>query len=244
MPNATEKVLMVLNALCMSQSEPTALSKISDVTGLNKSTVSHILKILCQHNYASRVSHTAGYLPGAELYYLTRYGKFESGLIERCRPAMQDLHDRYGCTVGLSVINNGQKYIIDRISGDFVHNDPDAYIIKDRLLSISGRVILSRMPTNEVLELFHKGALSALSESTAELFEKLNLIKNKEVCFMSEVYGDKVFSSFAFPVMNKGVCAASVGICFVRPCNNNDIVGEYRKEIMANVVSASRLVNI
>ena len=51
MANSVEKTMIILRALSNCKNNPIRLAELSQITGINKSTTSHILKTLCDNGY-------------------------------------------------------------------------------------------------------------------------------------------------------------------------------------------------
>ena len=160
MANSVEKTMQTLRALSDSRGKAVTLSDLSAKTGINKSTLSHIIKVLCQDGYVSRVSHREGYTVGPELFFLTRYGRFGEEITSSCHSILEYLSRETGGTAIFSVLNKGKKYIIDYVEGDISYRDSGASILSDDLYrTVTGRKLLSVLPVDEAIEVFRQNGL-------------------------------------------------------------------------------------
>ncbi len=157
MIHAVQKAMKILSVLSDTPSQPVPLMDIAQRTGYPKPTCSHILETLCHDGYVVRVSQTKGYLPGPALYCLTRYGRYEEELVSLCRPVMRWMERTSHATVILSVIRNGQKFIIDYADTEQqMLSDHFRIRLDDIYRTATGRVILSHMSLNEIREIYEK----------------------------------------------------------------------------------------
>ena len=218
MPNCTEKTMLILRALSDSKGVPVALERLSEITGINKSTASHILKTLCFGGYVHRVSHTLGYLPGPELHMLTRYGRYGEDIITECHPILEYLYRKCGGTAVFALINKDKKYIIDRVSDDNLYHDGDAGILRDDIYrTVTGRVLLASMPLDEALEIYDSLGNPDRSEwsevrTRGDFLEELSKIAEMPCYFLKIKSGDRVWLSFACAVHRNGICVGAIGL--------------------------------
>ncbi|MBE6705485.1 MAG: hypothetical protein E7583_09495, partial [Ruminococcaceae bacterium] len=116
MPNSVEKTMMILRAISDGKGTPVTLERISSDTGINKSTLSHIVSTLAKSGYLQRVSHNEGYIIGPELHFLTRYGRYGEDIISVCNPILEHLARITDATAVFAILGGDKKYIIDRVS--------------------------------------------------------------------------------------------------------------------------------
>lgn len=218
MPNCTEKTMLILRTLSDSRGVPVSLERLSHITGINKSTASHILKSLSAGGYVHRVSHTLGYLPGPELYMLTRYGRYGEDIITECHPLLDYLYRKCGGTAVFALINKDRKYIIDRVSEDNLYLDGDAGILRDDVYrTVTGRVLLASMPLDEALEIYDSLGSPKRSEwsevRTRQGFvSELSRISALPCYSMQNKSGDRIWLSFACAVRRNGTCVGAIGL--------------------------------
>ncbi len=221
MPNAVQKTMLILRALSDGQGCPITVSTISAKTGINYSTVSHILKTLCADNYVIRVSHNEGYLLGPELHYLTRYGNYGKSLVDVCHPILHWLNKNSGGTALLAVLSGKQKYVIDRVENESIYKDFESNIIIDGLArTATGRVILAHMQICDALEIFSELELPMMGWSEVtdrdSFLKQLSEIRQKKLYHHCFNQSDAHWDSWAIPVMAKHKCIGAVGLAMKR----------------------------
>ncbi len=155
MPNSVQKAMMILRKIADATGHPVTVTRLSEQTGIQKSTLAHILKTLCEEHYLVRVSHNEGYVLGPELYLLTRYGRYGVDIIHECHPILRYIHKKTGATATFSVLKSNRKYIIDRVADDNVYPDKSAELLVDDLYrTVTGRVLLANIPPVDALEVW------------------------------------------------------------------------------------------
>ena len=160
MPDCVQKVMMILRELSDAVGRPVPLAVLSERTGIHKSTLSHILKDLCDEHYVVRVSHTEGYVLGPETYLLTRYGRYGKDIIHECHPILRYINKEIGGTAVFAVVKSNVKYIIDRIADEGVYKDEGADLLVDDLYrTVTGRVILANIPLVDALDIWERNGL-------------------------------------------------------------------------------------
>lgn len=214
--------MLILRTLADAKGKNVTLAEISEATGLNKSTASHIIKILCRDGYITRVSHREGYIPGPELFFLTRYGRYGGEYVNLCHPILRWLCGKTGGTAVFAVVKGNKKYIIDYVEGDLHYNDSGAFIMGDDLYrTVTGRVVLANIPTHEALEIFdsngvpENGHWDEVCDSRSFL-EELDMIRHKKVLDAVSENGSRVYTSFAVPIFCDKKCIGSLGLVTVR----------------------------
>ncbi len=218
MPNCTEKTMLILRALSDSRGIPVTLERLSEITGINKSTASHILKTLTLGGYVHRVSHTLGYLPGPELHMLTRYGRYGEDIITECHPILDYLYRKCGGTAIFALINKDKKYIIDRVSADNLYLDGDAGILRDDVYrTVTGRALLAAMPLDEALEIYDSLGNPKRSEwsevrTRRDFVAELSRISEMSCYSLQNKNGDRIWLSFACAVRKNGACVGAIGL--------------------------------
>lgn len=218
MANSTEKAMMVLRAVSDGHGQPVSLQKLSYDTGINKSTLSHIIKTLNELGYIQRISHNEGYICGPELFFLTRYGRYESEISNICHPVLKWLNKKTGYTVILTVLRNGKKYIIDHIEGAYRYVDSQADIINDDAYrTATGKVILANMSMYDA-SVFYRANKQNGSEEFAKLkkesefLDELNKIRDLPVYLSETFYENVKFFVFASPLFESKKLAGAMGL--------------------------------
>lgn len=219
MPNSVEKTMMILRAVSDGKGEPVSLERISAVCGINKSTASHILKVLSASGYLRRVSHSLGYITGPELHMLTRYGRYGEDIITECHPILEHLHKKCGGTAVFSVLADGKKYIIDRVSDVSLYSDNDASILGDDLYrTVTGRVLLAAAPLDAALSVYdsigapRKGEWNEARTRDSFISELSHISRLSCYSCINESVGNYSWLSFACAVRRGGMCVGAIGL--------------------------------
>ncbi len=227
MANSVEKTMQVLRTLSDSKGRAVTLSDLSKKTGINKSTLSHIIKVLCGEGYVARVSHREGYTVGPELFFLTRYGRFGEEITSGCHSILELLNRETKGTAIFAVLNGGKKYIIDYIEGQVHYSDSPAVILSDDLYrTVTGRVLLSRLSSFEAIEIFRENGLPKEGHWDAVKSEndyQAELSKIRQMPCLCEVIPSesRTLISFAAPIHKKRKCIAALGLVLEKTGETN-----------------------
>ena len=146
MIKSVKKAMDILSILSDSAETPIPLQELAERTGMNKSTCAHIVDTLCETLYVERVSRTQGYRLGPWAYMLSRYGRYQNTLVSISTPVLRWLHGKTGATVFISVICNGQKYIVYHIDKADILPMSDGSIIQGYLeTTATGLFLMAHM---------------------------------------------------------------------------------------------------
>ncbi len=175
MIKSVQKAMTILTAISDNKNKPITLKCLSEKTGIEKTTCSHIISTLTDQGYIKRVSHTQGYVLGPAAFCLARYGRYDDDFISLCRPVMNWLYNKTKSAVAVSVIQGSQKFIIDYI-------DPDKSIYKegvdirtdDIYRTATGRIILRNMDNTAVADIFNKYGIPKEHWAEVQTLEDLN----------------------------------------------------------------------
>ena len=228
MANSVEKTMIILRALSNCKNNPIRLAELSQITGINKSTTSHILKTLCDNGYVYKVSRKDGYLPGAELFMLTRYGRYKEDIALICHPLLKWLSSKTGATTLFAVVEGTKKYIVDYCENSYIYHDIGANIIDDALYTtVTGKVIIAHLRQHKALELFEKLNLAEKPgwekvHDRASFLDELKIIKEKDVVTNIAIEDNKNLNGFASPVYKNGTCIGAIG-AVIWELDNTDI---------------------
>lgn len=219
MPNSVEKAMLVLRELSDAGGAPVTLAALSERLALNKSTLAHILKTLAADRYVLRISHTAGYTLGPELYYLARQ-RFGEELVAVCHPLLRYLHRESGGTAVLAVMHRAHKYIIDNVDGVgyFKNQGEGARIVSDEIYrTVTGRILLSEMPEHEALAMFDELGAPAPAEwpeasDRTEFLAALEKIRREKTCARMTRFRGAGHIALAVPVHDGEKCVGAMGL--------------------------------
>ena len=227
MPNSVEKTMIILRAISDGKGAPVSLERISSDTGINKSTLSHIVSILTKSGYLQRISHNEGYIIGPELHFLTRYGRYGEDIISVSHPILEYLNKRTDALAVFAVLGNEKKYIIDRVSSQNIYRDGDAAILNDDIYrTVTGRVLLANAAPDRALEIYKK--LGAPDTSTWQkavttegFLSQLCIIRDTPCYYIKSSSGSFVWHSFAVPIFDRKKCEGALGLA-IRNDNTSD----------------------
>lgn len=218
MANSVEKTMQVLRRLSDCRGKAVTLASLSEQTGINKSTLAHTVKVLCEKGYVTRVSHKEGYTVGPELFFLTRYGRFGEEITSGCHSILELLNRETGGTAIFAVISKGKKYIIDYVEGHISYRDSGATILSDELYrTVTGRKLLSALPTDEAIEVFRQNGVPEPGiweevKSEGDYLRELGRLKNTEVYVKYTSYSGRELMSCAALVYKGDRCMAALGL--------------------------------
>lgn len=121
-PKGAQAALRAIRLLKCFSTEQSQMSlvKISNISGLNKTTVHRLLRALQSEGFIERDSVTAEYRLGAGLMALGVQALTSSDLRRRVRPLLQALANNTGETVTLEVPVENSMLILDEIRSRYV----------------------------------------------------------------------------------------------------------------------------
>jgi len=227
MPNSVEKTMMILRAISDGKGTPVTLERISSDTGINKSTLSHIVSTLAKSGYLQRVSHNEGYIIGPELHFLTRYGRYGEDIISVCHPILEYMNRKTDALAVFAVLGNEKKYIIDRVSSQNIYSDNDATILNDDIYrTVTGRVLLANVVPDRALEIYKR--LGTPDKDTWQkavtmegFLSQLCIIRDTPCYYIKNISGGFVWHSFAVPIFDRKKCEGALGLAIKNDISNS-----------------------
>jgi len=247
---SVHKAFEILKLLSDSYPNGIRLENICSMTGINKSTCSHLLDTLIDSGMAERMSF-ATYRLAAGCFYLTRAGRFDETRLAVCRPVLRWLHKKTGQTVIIAEIQNSTKYVVDYVEGpmNLAKMNEDIYI--DNIYrTATGRMILSHMNNEDIYEVVRKIGLPNKTEwqnvlSLEELLKELSKIKKQQSYFAYSQHHGVCSIGISAPIFESKKIAGAVGIAF----NSDDVPNEtdkefadYKKYIVAAAAEMTRRI--
>ncbi len=244
MISSVQKALKILKIVSEERNAPVTNSFICEKTGYNKSTCSHILSTLTAEGYLKRAA-LRGYVLGPLAYCLSRYGRYDDSLVTLCRPVLHRLHSQTGYAVILSVIDSGNKFIIDYI-------DPDALIFAenfeirpdDLYRTAAGRIMLANMHPDEIREVYKRHGLPSERDwpgiaSYDALLGAIGKINKKGAAFTESLVGDKLMhSGYAVGIYRHSECIAALGVAVSLSPDERFSFRERENELSALLIKA------
>lgn len=239
MINSISKCMQILSCISDHHGQPVSLKEISEKTDIPKPTAVHILNTLIADGYVNRISHSKGYVLGPSLFYLTRFGKYNDSFISICHPVMKWLNTQTGHTIILAVIHGGKKYIIDRIDSQHHLLEKDGDILTDDIYrTATGRVLLSNMSQEDVLEIYNRYQAPTEREwkqvnSFETLKTELSKILPKDVVKTSEINtkDGSILYGYARALYAGINCVGALGLAAKYDSNNIELSTYEESEI-------------
>ena len=245
MIGSVQKTTKILTAISEGKNKPVSLSHISSVTGINKSTCSHIISTLSAEGFVKQVSRTMGYILGPAAYCLSRHGKYNNEFVSICHPLIRWLHEKTGYAVIYAVIEGGQKYTIDYIDTKERILPESSEIIPDDIYgTATGRIIMANMDKDERKGIFEKNEIP--SEETWEgvlsfetLEEKLSEFdKNGTLQTCRETDDGKIILGYAAAVFRYTKCVGALGVAVLCTKEEYEHFEEKEALIKQNIIKA------
>lgn len=237
MIKSVKKALDILTILSANAETPIALSELSAQTGLNKSTCSHIVDTMCETMYVERVSRKEGYRLGPWSYMLSRYGTYHQSLIKTASSVMRWLQEQTEATVFISVICNGQKYIVYHIDNDNILPMSDGSMIQGYMeTTATGRLLMAYLDSDALRHCVRKRNQDMEDVLSPELEQELKAIRQHGYAHCS--VDVQQTQSFAFRIMEGSKTVASVGVLYP---NDKDSLEFRQTVIKAGKTAASEI---
>lgn len=219
---SVQKAMNILSALANAKNRPMPLKEIAEQTGYPKPTCAHLLETLCHDGYAVRVSHSDGYAIGPALYCLTRYGRYDEELVALCRPIMRWMEKCSHATVILSIIQGGQKFIIDYADTEQNLLSEHSRIRTDDIYrTATGRAILAQMDREDVRAIYEKYGRPTPEHwrevtSFASLLKELDSIRKLPIVTTGTeaVTNPPQNVGMACPLFRKHTCVGAIGLAW------------------------------
>ena len=248
MIHSVQKAMQILSLLSDTPSQPMPLMEIAQKTGYPKPTCSHILETLCHDGYVIRVSQTKGYLLGPAIYCLTRLKRYEEELIALCRPVIRWMEQNSHATVILSVIQSGQKFIIDYADTEQqLLSEHSRIRLDDIYRTATGRVLLSHMPQNEIKEIYERHGppdpehWSQVTDFDS-LLKQLAFIRRQPIVSTGIEDGLVIHQTIAFasPLFRGKSCVGALGIAWKVSAKNEPLPEEIESTLITTLKIGTR----
>lgn len=233
MINSVKKAMDILKLISDNPQKGISLKKITEETGINKSTCVHILNTLLYDGYIVKISRSKGYRLGPAAFCLTRFGNFDEELIGICRPVLKWLGKKTNRTVLLAVLESKQKYIIDYIDCNEKFFSKNIKIFEDNIYrTASGRILLSHLPEEDLYEIYKRHGNPSSEDweginSFEEFCAALKKIRNSRVVKAYSKTGDVFHFGYAKGIFKGGECVGAIGVAEI--LNNEEEIREYVK---------------
>ena len=218
MIGSVQKAIKILNVISEGKNSPVSLLYISEMTGINKSTCSHIVSTLESEGFVKKISRTKGYVLGPAAYCLSRHGRYENEFVSICHPLLRWLHKKTGYSVILAVVEGGQKYTIDCIDTEKLLPEISGIMPDDIYRTATGRIIMANMYKSDIKEVFEKNGIPPEGHwdevtSFETLEAKLSEIDRNGIVQTYCVRDDgKIMLGYAAAVFRYTECIGAVGV--------------------------------
>ncbi len=208
MIKSVQKATTILTVISDNKNVPITLKCLSEKTGIEKSTCSHIVSTLIEQGYVKRISHTKGYVLGPAAFCLSRYGRYDEDFVLLCDPVMNWLYNKTKNAVAVSVIQGTQKFIINYIDPEkSIYKDGEDIRTDDIYRTATGRIMLRNMDKATVADIFGKygipdkehwpeaQTLEDLNRCLSEInkYGVLRVVNRKESDILCIGYGAAIF---------------------------------------------------
>jgi len=138
------KVFDILEMLAEHPAQPRGLGEITARFKSHPATSANILKELVARNYAEQVAPKKGYLLGPAAYRLVSRGAYRQDMVAAAKPFMAELAGSVNESVILTVIRNGQRFILCEINSlQAVQVNSELLFQNRTYATATGRILLS-----------------------------------------------------------------------------------------------------
>ena len=211
---AVERALDVL--MCFtSQTPELSMTQISEMIGINKSTVHRLLATLEGKRFVERNPATGIYRPGIRLIQMAFLTLEHNDLRRIARPFLHNLCNQYQENVNLSMLDNSDVIYVEVIES--VQRVKLAASPGQRLpafCTASGKAILAFVPEGNVRQILERGMPGFTSNtilSEQAYFEDLHNAREKGFAISEQEFEEGI-NAVAAPIFEKGKPIASVSI--------------------------------
>jgi DNA-binding IclR family transcriptional regulator len=209
---AVERALEVL--LCFTGQTPElSMSQISEMTGINKSTVHRLLSTLERKRFVERDQSTGAYRPGLRLLQVASLAMEQNNLRRLAASFLQDLRDRFRENVNLAILDGADVVYVDVIEGS--QRVKLAATTGQRLpafCTASGKAILAFLPEDQVKHVLDRGMpeyTPATITSIDRFFENLGQIRERGFAISDQEFEDGI-NAIAAPICNRPIASISI----------------------------------
>ena len=244
MIGSVQKAIKILNVISEGKNSPVSLLYISEMTGINKSTCSHIISTLESEGFVKKISHTKGYVLGPAAYCLSRHGKYENEFVSICHPLIRWLNKKTGYSVILAVVEGGQKYTIDYIDTEKILSEISEIMPDDIYRTATGRIIMANMDKSDIKRVFEKNGIPPEGHwnevtSFETLEAKLSELDKNGVTQTYCVRDDgKILLGYASAVFRYTKCVGALGVAVLCTKEEYEHFEEKESLIKQNIIKA------
>ena len=236
------KVFDILEMLAEHPTRPRSLGEISARFKSHPATSANILKELIARNYVEQVAPKKGYLLGPAAYRLVSHGSYRQDMVSAAKPFMNELVRKVNESVLLTVLRNGQRFVLCEISGtQTVQINTDLLFQNRTYATATGRVLLSGLDESELKKVVGRIGMPDIAwpeiKSFGDLGRELERIRASD-CLCVDLPDDAV--GLALPICRSdGKVAASLGLHL--PVYR--FKGEHKREILKELKQTAAKIN-
>ena len=244
MIGSVQKAIKILNVISEGKNSPVSLLYISNMTGINKSTCSHIVSTLESEGFVKKISRTKGYVLGPAAYCLSRHLKYESEFVSICHPLIRWLNQQTGYSVILAVVERGQKYTIDYIDTEKLLPEISEIMPDDIYRTATGRIIMANMDKSDIKEVFEKNGIPPEGHwdevsSLETLEEELSKLTGNDIAQTYFERDDgKIILGYAAAIFRYTKCVGALGVAVLCTKEEYEHFEEKESLIKQNIIKA------
>ena len=211
---AVERALEVL--MCFSSQTPElSMTQISEMIGINKSTVHRLLATLEGKRFVERNPVTGTYRPGIRLVQMAFLTLEHNDLRRLASPFLHKLCEQYQENVNLSVLDDSDVvyvYVVESMQRVKLAASPGQRL--PAFCTASGKAIFAFLPEEQVERILDRGT-SRYAQNTIlsreAYFENIRHARNNGFAISEQEYEEGI-NAIAAPILNNGKPIASVSI--------------------------------
>ena len=209
---AVERALDVL--MCFtSQTPELSMTEISEMVGLNKSTVHRVLATLEGKHFLERDRVTGVYRPGIRIVQLAFLTLEHNDVRRLASPFLHNLCDRYHENVNLTVLDDTDVVYLDVIEGS--QRVKLAAAPGQRLpafCTASGKAILAFLPEDQVNNILARGMPMHTKNTLTTLkafYDDVCLTRERGYAISEQEFEDGI-NAIAAPICNRPIASVSI----------------------------------
>ncbi len=194
-----------------------SLNEICEATGIHKSSVYRLVKVLLKRGYLDKDVTTGKYRLGLRLINLASSRINDFDLISEARPLMMRLHSETLMATQLCILKGTDVIYLDEVSGTSSKwNNMGMGYRGEAFCSSLGKCLLAALSGEELKMLFHGYRFTKYTENTIDSFEKLkNELKTVRKNGYALNHGEynSLLSSVACPIYDySGAVIAAISL--------------------------------
>jgi DNA-binding IclR family transcriptional regulator len=209
---AVERALDVLQCFT-GQTPELTMSQISELIGINKSTVHRLLSTLEKKRFVERDRLTGMYKPGLRLLQIASLAMEHNNLRRLAAPFLRDLYSQYLENVNLSLLDGADVIYVEVVESS--QRVKLAAAPGQRLpafCTASGKAILAFLPEDDVKRILERGMpryTRSTLVSSEDFFEDVGRIRERGFAMSVEEFEDGI-NAVAAPICAQPIASVSI----------------------------------